>query len=204
MADFERALNDISAIRVQIARRTLFRGYGPATLAVTGILALLAAEVQSIWILNPATEVPSYLGLWIATATASVIIIGIEAVTRSRRVHSGLADEMIQSAVEQFLPAAGAGVLLTLVILRFAPESLWMLPGLWQIVFSLGIFASCRSLPRPMNAIGLWYLGTGLACLVFAKDVHAFSAWAMGTPFGVGQLLAAALLRRVGGRDEQE
>jgi len=29
-----------------------------------------------------------------------------------------------------------------------------MLPGLWQIVFSLGVFSSCRFLPRPMLAAG--------------------------------------------------
>ena len=34
---------------------------------------------------------------------------------------------MIQSAVEQFLPAIAAGTLLTVVLLRFAPHSLWML-----------------------------------------------------------------------------
>ena len=69
---------------------------------------------------------------------------------------------MIYAAIEQFIPAGVAGALLTFVLFRFAPESLWMLPGLWQIVFSLGVFASCRSLPRPMFAVGVWYLAAGL------------------------------------------
>ena len=90
--------------------------------------------------------------MWVATAAVSVILIGIEMVARTRRIHSGLADEMIHAATEQFIPAGVAGALLTFVLYRFAPQSLWMLPGLWQIVFSLGLFASCRSLPRPMFA----------------------------------------------------
>ena len=90
-------------------------------------------------------------------------------VARSRRIHSGLADEMIHAATEQFIPAGVAGALLTVVLFRFAPESLWMLPGLWQIVFSLGVFASCRSLPRPMFAVGVWYLAAGLASLALAN-----------------------------------
>jgi hypothetical protein len=140
--------------------------------------------------------------LWIGTAVVSVAIVGLEAVRRSRRVHSGLADDMIQAAAEQFLPAAVAGALLTFVILRVAPESLWMLPGLWQVVFSLGVFASCRSLPRPMIAVAVWYLVSGLACLALAKGAGAFSPWAMGAPFGVGQVLAALLLQRHdGGHD---
>ena len=96
-------------------------------------------------------------------------------VARTRRIHSGLADEMIHAATEQFIPAGVAGVLLTVVLYRFAPQSLWMLPGLWQIVFSLGLFASCRSLPRPMFAAALWYLAAGLASLAFANGAHAFS-----------------------------
>ena len=63
-----------------------------------------------------------------------------------------------------------------------------MLPGLWQIVFSLGFFASCRLLPRPMFAVGVWYLAAGLASLAFASGAHAFSPWAMAVPFGIGQL----------------
>src|SRR5262249_18245305 len=129
-----------------------------------------------------------------APATISVILIGIEMVARTRRIHSALADEMIRAATEQFIPAGVAGLLLTIVLLQFAPESLWMLPGLWQLVFSLGIFASCRSLPRPMLVAAVWYLVAGLASLAFANGAHAFSPYAMAVPFGVGQLYMAAVL----------
>ena len=41
-----------------------------------------------------------------------------------------------------------AGGLLTFVLLHQAPQCLWMLPGLWCVFFSLGVFASYRLLPR--------------------------------------------------------
>ena len=113
--------------------------------------------------------------------------------TRTRRIHSGLADEMILLAVEQFLPAAGAGALLAFVLARFVPTELWMLPGLWQVIYGLGIFASCRFLPRPIAAAGAWYLLSGLFCISLA-DGRALSPWAMGIPYGAGQLLVAAIL----------
>jgi hypothetical protein len=108
-------------------------------------------------------------------------------------MHSGLADEMIRMAVEQFLPSAVAGALATVVLVRFAPQAQWMIPGLWQIVFSLGVFSSCRFLPRPMVAAGAWYLVTGLFCISLG-DARAFSPWAMGIPYGVGQLVVAGIL----------
>ena len=56
MKDLERALADITAIRSQLARGTEFRGYGPATVAATGLLALLAAALQAILLPDPAAN----------------------------------------------------------------------------------------------------------------------------------------------------
>jgi len=199
MRDLDRALADITAIRSQIAQGALFCGYGPVTVAATGVLAIIAGVMQAFWLPAPMAQVVPYLVLWIATAAVSVILIGIEMVARTRRIHSGLADEMLRAATEQFIPAGVAGTLLTFVLYRFAPQNLWMLPGLWQIVYSLGLFASCRLLPRPMFAAAVWYLTTGLACLAFANGTHAFSPWAMALPYGVGQLFIAGVLYRSSG-----
>jgi hypothetical protein len=204
MNDLDKALSDITAMRHQMARSVVFRGYGPATLAGTGVLAMLASAAQSRLIAHPADHIIAYLTLWIATATLSVILIGVEMVTRSRRIHSDLAERMILSAVEQFVPAAAAGLLLTAVMLSRAPGTLWMLPGLWQIVFSLGVFASCRFLPGPMHVIGGWYLAAGLACLAFANGENAFSPWAMGVPYGIGQLLVAAVVYHSAGENDDQ
>jgi len=194
--DLDQALTEITAIRHQMARSAEFRGYGPATLAATGVFAALAAAAQARWLPHPEDDVVLYLTLWVTTAVLSAALIGFEMVARSHRVHTGLAEEMVATAVEQFLPAAAAGALVTAVLLHFAAENLWMLPGLWQILFSLGVFASCRFLPRPLFAVGVWYLTTGLACIAFASGEQAFSPWAMGIPYGAGQLLSAALVRR--------
>jgi hypothetical protein len=193
MNDLNKALGDISSIRRQVARSTEFHGYGPATLAATGGIAMLAAGLQAIWLPSPANRIPLYLAIWISTAIVSAALIAVQTVMRSHRMHSGMADEMIRMAVEQFLPAAGAGALLTFVIVVSVPSVLWMLPGLWQITFSLGVFSSCRFLPRPMAAAGAWYLLTGLTCIALA-DGRALSPWTMGFSYGVGQLLVAGIL----------
>jgi len=193
MNDLNKALGDISSIRRQMARSTEFRGYGPATLATTGCLALLAAGLQARWLPDPENHIPVYLSIWIATAILSAALIAAQMYTRTRRMHSGMADEMIRMAVEQFLPAVGAGGLMTVVLARYVPAAQWMLPGIWQVIFSLGVFSSCRFLPRPMASVGMWYLLTGLICVALG-DVRALSPWAMGIPYGAGQLLFAGIL----------
>ena len=193
MNDLNRALGDINSIRRQMARSTEFRGYGPATLAATGLFAAMAAVAQAWWLPDPANHIRFYMAIWISTAMVSGSLIATQMYARTRRIHSGMADEMIRMAAEQFLPSAGAGALLTLVVFLYVPSALWMLPGLWQITFSLGVFASCRFLPRPMVAAGAWYLLTGLGCIALA-DARALSPWTMGISYGVGQLLVAAIL----------
>lgn len=193
MNDLHKALGDISSMRRQMARTTEFRGYGPATLASTGVFAVLAAGLQTRWVPDPANHVSAYLSIWIWTAFLSAALIGGQMHTRTRRIHSGLADEMIRMAVEQFLPSAVAGALITIVVVRYVPQAIWIVPGIWQVIFSLGVFSSCRFLPPPMVAAGAWYLLTGLVCLGLG-DNRALSPWAMAVPYGIGQLLVAGIL----------
>jgi hypothetical protein len=193
MNELHKALGEISSIRRQMARSTEFRGYGPATLATTSVFAMVAAGVQARWTPDAAHHISQYLALWIATAVVSAGLTGVQVYRRTQREHSGLSDEMIRMAVEQFMPSAAAGLLITIVLVRAVPGVLWMLPGLWQVIFSLGVFSSCRFLPRPMVAAGAWYLLTGMVAIALG-DGRAFSPWVMGVPFGVGQMLVAGIL----------
>jgi len=195
MKDLNEALTEITAIRRQIVRTSEFRGYGPVTVAMTSVVAIAAAEVQARLLPGAAHDVVTYLTLWISTAVIATGLIGFEMVIRSRTIHSGLAQEMVLQAVEQLVPSLMAGVLVTAVLIRVAPENVWMLPGLWQIVFSLGVFASARFLPQAVLAVAAWYLVAGLICLSWAATERALSPWMMGLPYGIGQLLAAAILQ---------
>lgn len=204
MRDLDKALADILAIRNQIAAGTAFRGYGPATMALTGTLAFAVTLLQHLLLDDPSKDPVLFFGSWIAAAAFSVVIIGAEARARSYRHHSGLADAMIFQAIEQFLPAGAAGALLGVVLWHTAPETLWLLPGLWQLLVSLGIFASLRTLPRIVMLVGAWYFIAGFATVMIGSQDHALSVWTMGLPFIIGQLLMAAVLHFASGDDDGE
>jgi hypothetical protein len=203
MRDLDKALADILVIRSQIAAQTAFRGYGPSAIAATGVIALATATAQALW-LDASAQPLIFIAGWVGTAFIAVAIIGAEMLGRSRRHHSGLADAMIYNAVEQFLPSAVAGAALTLVLIRFVPEALWMLPGLWQVLVSLGIFALARSMPRGVILAGAWYFVAGFATLAAASQTHTLSPWLMGLPFVIGQFLLAAILHIAFGAADDE
>ena len=194
--ELREAMTQISEIRQQIARTEVFRGYRALPVAFSGGLALLAATIQSVAIRDPGEETWAYLGLWIGTAIVSALVALGEMTWRRDPPGAWLRREITWLAIEQFVPCLAAGSLLTIVLVRSAPASLWMLPGLWQILFSLGIFASCRLLPRATFGVALFYLVAGLACLTLSSRGWALNPWLMGIPFGAGQFFAAGILYR--------
>ena len=192
MDELDRALVDIRSIRRQVAQTTEFRGYGPLTLSATAVFALLAGAAQSRWLVEPATHQAQYVALWLTTGILSAGLITTQMLTRADRLHSGMADEMVRTAVAQFLPAAVVGAILPFVLLHVTGTVFWLLPGLWQIIFSLGVFASCRSLPRPMLLAGVWFLLTGFGCLSLG-DARALSPVTMSGAYTLGMALVAVL-----------
>jgi hypothetical protein len=114
-------------------------------------------------------------------------------VLRCRRTDQPLQWEMSLAAAEQFMPCLVAGALLTYVIVAFNGEQVWMLPGLWMVLFSMGVFASRRLLPKPTVLIAMYYLLAGLMVLAMRRDA-GLSPWTMGSVFGFGQLFAAGVL----------
>lgn len=192
--ELREALRQVSDIRRQMAQSEVFRGYRSLTVGFSGVLGLIAAAFQSQWVASPESDLERYLSLWIGVAAISLIAGGTELFWRWHTTGPGLAREMTKLAVEQFLPCLIVGALLTACIYRGAPDVAWMLPGLWSLVFSLGVFASYRLLPYQVFWVGSYFAVCGVVCLLFGQGEHAFSPWQMGISFGGGQLLGAAIL----------
>ena len=204
------ALDQISEIRERMARGQVFRGYRSATTAMTAVIAVLTSAAQARWVTRPARDVDDYLWLWCAAAVASLIVVGSEMAIRAVRSGSALHRQMTMLAVGQFVPCLVAGALVTYAIGKFAGSIVWIMPGLWAVLFSLGVFASRPFLPRGVGAVAGYYLLAGLFCLaVGGRDQSRHATlwpWTMAIVFGTGQLLAAGVLwwtlERNHGRDD--
>ena len=191
--ELHEALTQISEIRLQLARTETFRGYRAVPVAFTGLVALAGGGVQAFWISDPLRDSTAYLSLWVGLAVIGLLATMGEMWVRCGRSSLPLRRELSWLAIEQFLPCVLAGGLVTGVIALSAREELWMLPGLWAVLFSLGLFSSCRLRPRPVFWVALFYLLAGGVSLA-AGESAACAPWMMAVPFGVGQLASAAIL----------
>ncbi|WP_428938839.1 hypothetical protein [Fontivita pretiosa] len=185
------AISRVRAIREQLARAETYRAYRAGSTAATGAMALLAAAVQARWQLN---DTSSFLILWSSVAALCIIIVGIEMRLRCIMSDSILLREATVLAARQFAPSVLAGALLTLAIWRFRHESVGLLPGLWGLLFAMGVFASRPGLPAAINVAGAYYMLAGVAVLILASNRPEFEIWPMPLMFGVGQLLIAAII----------
>jgi len=188
------ALVQIAEIRRQMAKNDVFRGYRSAPVAFSGLLALVGAVAQTRLVADPLTDPTLYISVWMAMAVLSVAAVATEMGVRMVWTHDWKYLEPTRLAVEQFLPPMIAGLLLTVILVRQSPEHLALLPGLWQILFSLGIFASARLLPKAIFLIGGFYLFSGVTVLIWARDGFSLEPWCMGLPFALGQLMTAVIL----------
>jgi hypothetical protein len=190
--ELQHALAQIADIRQQMSRARQFRGFRAATALFTAFAAGAAGAWQA-WEMGDLTTHPiSFVTFWVCIAVACLAVCTVEVAWRYRKADSSLEQELTPQAVGQFLPFVFVGALLTFTLCKFAAAELWMLPGLWQILFGLGLFSTRRMFPTPILYVGIFYTLCGLANL--NEIAPHFSAWSMAIPFGIGQSAAAAIL----------
>lgn len=202
MNDIQRALSQIADIRAQVAASNRFRGIAPGANVFMGLLSLAVANAQAIWPETLARDPLRYVAVWAGVAILFTLIAATEAISRARRLHAGMADAMLGSALLQLLPFAAAGLLITVVLCSFAPGSAWMLPGLWQILIGLLGFSALPSLPPAMAWAAGWFFLCGSAVLALAGWTGTLSPWMMGVPLAVGQISVAFILYRASGEHD--
>jgi len=194
--ELREALTQIAEIRTQMARGQVFRGYRSVTTMFSGVVALVAGAAQYLCVGAPADEPTRFVGVWLGAGILSLCVVGAEMILRTRRSNSIVQRQLSLLAVEQFMPSLVVGGLLGYVFAMHLPRHLHLLPGLWMLVFSLGVFASSRLLPRAIFGIGAFYLLAGiLTMLVAARDPgRVLVPWVMAGVFAIGQGATAAIL----------
>lgn len=190
--ELREAIDHISTIRSQLAATEHLKSLRAIPVALSGLLAIAAALAQTFWIESPLDYPRRYLLLWCGTAIVSGLMASVVVALRTRRSANELSADNAWLAVRQFAPSLIVGAVVTWFIMNRLPDILWILPGLWQLLFGLGNLATHRLLPAPALSIGVLFVATGTCCLWFGEQ--ALNPWAMGLPFATGQLALAAIL----------
>ena len=144
--DIHKALDQISEIHGHLVKTDVYRGYRAVPVALSGVLALAAAAVQTRIIGNGAPR--SFVLYWAVVALLGCATAAGGIIYSYVHQESQLARRRTRITVGQLIPCVVAGIGLTAMVTRSGSKSITLLPGLWTVLFSLGVFASRPYLPR--------------------------------------------------------
>ena len=190
-AEVRTALAQLAEIHAQVLRSEVFSGYRTRPMICTALLALTAALLQAT--VFPSHDAGAYARLWIVTAGLCTTLCVTDLFVHTWRDRASAERRRVLKVSSQFAPAFVAGSILPLVLVRPELGAVGLLPGLWALVFGLGVFASRPFLPRAIGYVGLWYCGSGVVQLLQAGAAVP-GPWGMGITFCVGQALTACIL----------
>lgn len=188
----EDALEQLDAIHDHLARAEVYRGFRVPGVVVVGVVGLIAAAAQPH--LPTAGGSAGFVLYWVVVAGACGLVGTGAAVRDYLAREDGFARRRTRQVFAQFGPCLLAGGVVTAAALRSPVDLPAYLPGLWAVLFGLGVVATRPLLPRGVGKVGLGYVVAGGVLLARAPLNPEPSPWAVGGVFGVGHLVTAAVL----------
>lgn len=187
------ALSQIEAIHEQLTKGEVYRGFQVPGLALSGLVGLLAALVQHHFV--PTGEPINFVRYWLILAVPCGLLGSGTALYSYCFRENTFARRRTRRVLGQFLPCLLAGVAVTVGLVQSGQVHIPLLPGLWALLFGLGILATRPYLPRTIGWVALFYLVCGAALLSQASSL-APAGWQVGGVFGLGQLATALVFSR--------
>jgi len=186
------ALERLDEIHDRLTRAEVYPGFRVPGVALAGAVGLLAAAAQPA--VAGADSPAGFVGYWVAVAGVCGLLGGGAAVHSYAVREDEFDRRRTRRVVAQFFPCLAAGGLLTLALFRGGPELVRFLPGVWAVVFGLGMVSARPYLPRGVGVVGLFYLAAGGVLLLRAADTPQPDGWSVGGVFGAGHLATALVL----------
>ena len=201
--NIHRALSDIAEIRAQLDRTETYRGFRSSAVGVSVLVLLFGAWLETKWVVDATQQVDSYFGIWFSVAALSAVIATVEMLVRSRVSGNPVVGKMHWALAIRIAPSFLVGFVLTLLIGLHAHEQasagsggglIWAMPGIWAMIYSLGLFNCRQHLPTQATGVAIFLLFAGVILLVFNWMTREVGGWQMLVSFGTGQAYLAIVL----------
>jgi len=88
------------------------------------------------------------------------------------------------------------GAFLTLALLPVMDRCVGLLPGVWAMLYALGLFSTRPYLPRATGWVGLYFVVAGTLLVSFLPMEVIPSPWSIAGVFACGQIGLAFVLHR--------
>ena len=194
MHEIDRALAEISNIRAQLATSTQFRGFTPEMLVYVAVIFAAVTVAQTLWPEQLARNDISLVATWGGLHLVTTAAAAAEAMIRAKRLHGGMALSMWRSAMQVLGSIGAAATIITVNIALYAPEAIWLAPGIWLILIGLVGVAFQRVMPHRVWRVALFYILLGTIMLSIAGEQGHLTPSLIGIPLVLGNFATALIL----------
>ena len=186
----DRAMDNLRFIRETMERAGSFTAVSGWGSILTGVTALIAAAIAAT------VEGPvAWLGVWTAEAMLALGIGAWAVVQKARAAGLPLLSGPGRKVALSLMPPIVAGALLTLVFYRVGIFQL--LPGMWMLLFGVGIVSAGSFSVRIVPVMGLSFMLLGaISFLLPVSWANGVMALGFG---GLHILFGLLIARRYGG-----
>jgi len=185
-----KAMENLRFIRETMERAgsfTAVSGWGQVVIGVTGFLAAWLASVQG----SPEL----WLATWCVAAVVSVAIGVLTTAMKARAAKMPLLTGPGRKFTLSLAPPLVAGAVLTVVL--FNTGSMAVLPGVWLLLFGVGILTAGAFSVPVVPVMGLTFMALGTAAL-FSPAAWGDAYMALGFG-GLHMFFGTLIARRYGG-----
>jgi len=190
--DINRAIDHIAEIHRHLARTEVYRGYRALPVFLSGLLAFVGAALQPFFIEGKPDL--SFVWYWSALAVLSALTATAEILYNYTIRESSTERRRTRTVAMQFFPCVVGGSFITIALVAADPSAVRFLPGIWAVVYGLGIFSARPYFPRMIGIVALGFMLAGAALLLMAGRGSSLHPWAMGLTFGTGQIATGLIL----------
>jgi len=186
------AFDQIDEIHRQLARSSIYRGYRSFYVALSGILGLAAGLASPAFVETVPSRV--FVGYWVVVSGINLSLCAALMGYRYVVMKSRWERKKTVQVLNQFVPMLVAGLMVTLSLFYIGEHTLALLPGIWALLFGMGLFSLRPYLPDRIMACALYYFAAAGVLFWMAYSAPRLLSLGMGITFGAGQLLSAAVL----------
>ncbi len=183
-------MDNLRFIRETMERAACFTAVSGVGEVAVGVTAIAAAFVAA-----RTTSPASWLLAWLGEAFVAFLITATAIAWKARQARMSLVSRPGRRFALGLFPPLCAGALLTAVL--FAAHVLWVLPGLWLLLYGTGVVTGGAFSARIVPIMGLGFMALGAAALFCPVAWgNAFLAAGFG---GLNLLFGLFIARRHGG-----
>jgi hypothetical protein len=189
------ALHDRAMDNLRFIRETMERAGSFTAVSGWGVVTIGATALLAAWIAGRTSEPAQWLAVWSVEAVLALAIGVISVARKARAAGMPLLSGPGRKVALSLSPPLIAGAVLTAVL--FLEELTPLLPGMWLLLFGVGIVAAGSFSVRIIPVMGLSFMLLGaLAFLLPGSWGNALMALGFG---GLHILFGFLIARRYGG-----